>query len=299
MTVDFKAVAADALRQADVLVPRWLPSGQPRGHEWIAANPKRPTSDGSGAFSVNLHTGKWADFACGDKGGDLVSLYAYLHDCTQIEAAKALTDDRTSTPAPAPRVQRSATMEPDGELLSPAPAEAPPFTFLTHRVWGPATRHWIYRDAAGAVLLVVVRWDAEGDKQIRQFTCWRRSDGRLEWRMKWCASPRPLYGLDRLAARPDAGVMVCEGEKACDAAGELLPAWCCITSPGGAENARKADWSPLKGRRVAIWQDADEAGAKYAATVAELATRAGAASVELVDLGWVAQVRDAAMGAAY
>ena len=37
-----------------------------------------------------MHTGKWNDFASGDKGGDLVSLLAYLRGCSQTEAARIL-----------------------------------------------------------------------------------------------------------------------------------------------------------------------------------------------------------------
>jgi hypothetical protein len=48
----------------------------------------------------------------------------------------------------------------------------------------------------------------------------------------------------------------------------VFPNCVCITSPGGSQAATKADWSPLVGRRVLVWPDADEPGAKYAATVA-------------------------------
>ena len=77
-----------------------------------------------------------------------------------------------------------------------------------------------------------------------------------------------LYGLDRLAKRPDASVAICEGEKSADAAARVFPNSVCVTSPGGSQAASKADWSPLQGRRVLVWPDADEPGAKYAATVA-------------------------------
>jgi putative DNA primase/helicase len=72
----------------------------------------------------------------------------------------------------------------------------------------------------------------------------------------------------RLAARSDAPVVICEGEKSADAAARVFPNCVCITSPGGSQAASKADWSPLEGRRVLVWPDADEPGAKYAATVA-------------------------------
>jgi hypothetical protein len=35
-------------------------------------------------------TGKWADFATGDKGGDPIALAAYLSGLSQVEAAREL-----------------------------------------------------------------------------------------------------------------------------------------------------------------------------------------------------------------
>jgi len=55
-------------------------------------------------------------------------------------------------------------------------------------------------------------------------------------------------------------VIVCEGEKAADAAIELFPDHVAVTSPHGSQGAEKADWSPLSRRDVTIWPDADEAG---------------------------------------
>ena len=45
-----------------------------------------------GSFRVNLHTGQWADFATGDRGGDVISLAAYLSHLSQIEAAEKLAE---------------------------------------------------------------------------------------------------------------------------------------------------------------------------------------------------------------
>ena len=50
-------------------------------------NDRRP-----GSFKVNLRSGKWSDFATGDKGGDPISLAAYLHGLGQGEAARRLAD---------------------------------------------------------------------------------------------------------------------------------------------------------------------------------------------------------------
>jgi hypothetical protein len=45
-----------------------------------------------GSFKINLTTGQWADFATGDRGGDIIGLAAYLRGIRQIEAARQLAD---------------------------------------------------------------------------------------------------------------------------------------------------------------------------------------------------------------
>jgi len=87
--LDFAAVASTALSRARILVPEWLPAGKLKGHEWLSINPTRGDRN-SGSFSVNLDNGKWADFATGDRGGDLISLAAYLRGVTQGRAAREL-----------------------------------------------------------------------------------------------------------------------------------------------------------------------------------------------------------------
>jgi len=52
------------------------------------------------------------------------------------------------------------------------------------------------------------------------------------------------------------------------------------TPPHGAKSPDKADWSVVKGRKVVIWPDHDDAGTEYAQSVGRLcAAAAGAASV--------------------
>ncbi len=175
----------------------------------------------------------------------------------------------------------------------PMPDDAPKLSSKSVQPLAPAgysyTMHWTYRDAAGRLLGYAVRFDrpANGSparKQFRTLVWCEGPHGRQEWRAKGFPEPRPLYGLDRLAARRDAAVIMTEGEKSADAAAALFPELVAVTSPNGCKSARKADWAPLRGRAVTIWPDADEPGAKYAADVAELAAKAGAASVAVVAL---------------
>ena len=46
----------------------------------------------AGSFRLNLLTGRWADFAIGVGGGDLISLAAYLFGIGQAEAAVRIAD---------------------------------------------------------------------------------------------------------------------------------------------------------------------------------------------------------------
>jgi putative DNA primase/helicase len=158
------------------------------------------------------------------------------------------------------------------EIIMPVPADAPPIP-EAHFELGRPTARWAYRDAAGAVLFWILRFDKADGKEVRPLTLWQEADG-MRWRWKSVPAPRPLYNLDGLAARPDAPVVVSEGEKAADAAATIFPESVAVTSPGGSNTAAKADWSVLRGRTVLIWPDADAPGSDYAA-------RVGAILVEL------------------
>jgi len=87
--VNFEQVNSAALAVLPSLLARWLPSGRIQGHEYVALNPKRADRR-LRSFSVNLRGGRSADFATGDKGGDPISLAAFLAGLSQVEAARRL-----------------------------------------------------------------------------------------------------------------------------------------------------------------------------------------------------------------
>ncbi len=89
--IDFAAVNRAALNDLPTILARWLPGGRIDGHEFVALNPRRADRR-LGSFKINLRTGRWADFATNDSGGDPVSLAAYLAGCGQAEAARRLAD---------------------------------------------------------------------------------------------------------------------------------------------------------------------------------------------------------------
>jgi putative DNA primase/helicase len=153
-------------------------------------------------------------------------------------------------------------------LPLPEAAPAPP---AKHPKLGVPAKRWEYRDDAGRVLGYVCRFNVPGGgKEIRSLVFAESKKWGRQWRWLGFPKPRPLYGLDRLAARPGAPVVICEGEKAADAATVLLPDYVGITSPGGSKAVKAADWSAVAGHPIAvIWRDADEPGQAYARDVCD------------------------------
>jgi putative DNA primase/helicase len=255
--VDIAQIAREALAGADRLVPQWLPGGHRTGGEWKAPNPTR-RDDHVGSFSINLRTGVWADFACDDKGGDLVSLYAYLFGVNQLEAARQVADiiginvDAPAAPEPKPTKARTEWVP-----VVPVPDTAPEPP-VAHVARGRPQATWAYRGLGGELLGYVYRFaTSDGGKEILPVV-WARhpKQDQTEWRWMQWPEPRPMYGLDRLQA--DKPILIVEGEKCADAGHALLAEHFCVVSwPGGGQAVGKVDWSPLAARKVLIWPDCD------------------------------------------
>jgi hypothetical protein len=87
--IDFGSINRAAVPMLPALCQRWLPGGKFIGREYVVRNPRR-NDRRPGSFSVNVRTGRWADFASADKGGDVVSLAAFIFNLEQSEAARRL-----------------------------------------------------------------------------------------------------------------------------------------------------------------------------------------------------------------
>jgi putative DNA primase/helicase len=293
--IDFGDLAAALLQRADRLVPEWLPGGKVVAGEYVCAD----LSGGKGSScSVNLASGRWADFAGDDRGNDLVSLYAAIHGLDQGQAARQLMRDlgwqkaRPAAPsARQPVAQTSAA--PDAEPWLPGDDVAPPDhgpegAARPRSMWVPVVpvpegapapdfRHWHHGEAScwweyrfgGALYGYVVRYDKpDGRKEIVPLTwCVDTSDARgtRRWHGKQWEEPRPLYVPATLLVEDPrrVPVVLVEGEKCALAGHTLLPAefdW--VTWPGGGNAWAKADWSWLRGWVVILWPDCDAKRAK-------------------------------------
>lgn len=233
-----------------------------------------------GRALVNCHAGCNVDAVCGSIG---------------LRPADLFTNDPSRRNGHAPKTRRRG----DGDGITRKPAHGGDSvtvasdatggrTFPTardavaelERRHGPKSAHWVYTDAKGEPVGLVVRWNTPTGKDVRPVS--RKADG-SGWIIGGMPTPRPLYGLpDLLATKRGERVYVTEGEKAADAARAV--GLMATTSPHGSKSAGKADWSPLAGQEVVILPDHDDAGERYADDVARLATAAGAKSVRVVRL---------------
>jgi hypothetical protein len=201
----------------------------------------------------------------GDHGRVLLKCHA---GCEYAAIAAALELKRPSAPA-APRQSRGDGFDRAAGAIA-----------VYRRKLGKEAARWHYLDALGEPIGVVLRWNPPGeDKTYRPVF---RLDGRWQLTYPEC---RPLYALDRLAARQVETVYVVEGEKCAEvlASCGLLA----TTSPQGAEAPHRADWSPLAGREVVIVPDAGEPGGSYGREVAsqlgKLSPPAQCVTIELPD----------------
>lgn len=270
--LDFKTVADAALNAVDNLLAEWLPSGKYKGHEFFALNPTRADKH-LGSFAVNTHSGAWADYATNDAGGDLVSLYAYLFcNGRQGDALKAVAERlRIGNFGAVERKEWDGEPK-TGKSKRESWQPIAPFDEgrLKHLEGSQVYRlckneraeglRAVYRDADGKPLCVVQRFiDQDGGKSDLPFVWAKNSEGVEKWTSRRLKDPQPLFGLDALAERPDAPVLIVEGEK-CKLAAEAyfdLKGWVAVSWLGGCNGWKKADWSPLAGRNVLIWPDCD------------------------------------------
>ncbi len=308
--LEIKRIAAIALGSIDAILTHWLPGGRREGKEYLVRNPRRG-DDSPGSFSVNTASGRWSDFATGDRGLDVISLIAFLENETQGQACqrlatflgieleekptpkrtpinsnvsgngKPLTDGKEINSAPV-----SPVLDGDGwRCAVPIPDGAPPPP-KTHSRYGGPSKIYEYCAADGRLNFYHWRFEPKSPDQRKQFSpvsLWVK-DGRYEWKFKAPPEPRPLYGLPSLMQYPDAEVWLCEGEKAAEALQKLLPNHPVLCWQGGAAAVEKSDYTPLVGRDCRVWPDNDNAGLKAAGKLRELLQAAGASSIQVLNI---------------
>ena len=98
-----------------------------------------------------------------------------------------------------------------------------------HPMLGRPSSVWPYRDTDGRLVGYAARFDTNDGKAFRPLV---RDNER--WYVHGLPRPYPLFRLPDLIARPDAPVLIVEGEKAADAGAQRFSEMVAITSMHGA-----------------------------------------------------------------
>jgi hypothetical protein len=226
-------------------------------------NAKIGNVHGSPGTSLVIETrggkkGVWSDFADPDqKGGNLIDLYMAARGVP----FKAALDELAEWVGHGTRPEVNYQREQAAKKLK-----------RFDRDLGPQKGEWHYTDAEGQIIATVYRFEPEGGgKEFLPWDALKRRYGNPD--------VRPLYNLPEVLRSPS--VVLCEGEKAADA---LIAQGICATAVMGGSNSPldRTDLTPLQGKELTIWPDADEPGRKFALAFAQ-AVESIAATVRIIE----------------
>ncbi|APR98571.1 AAA family ATPase [Wolbachia endosymbiont of Folsomia candida] len=136
------------------------------------------------------------------------------------------------------------------------------------------TCSWNYYDENNQVIVIVNRFDPPGrKKEYRPFD--------VKTLSYEAPNQRPLYNIPGIL-KSDRIVLV-EGEKCAEAL--IKHGITATTAMSGANaDAKKTDWTPLKGKHVVIWPDNDKSGKNYADNSARKLLEIGVASLAVLEI---------------
>jgi putative DNA primase/helicase len=207
--------------------------------------------------------GYWKDWAApGHEGKDLIGLYLAslgydrsrdFHRALE-EIAGEFLDDSTSPARPC-RVTERLKDRARAHHSKPRPS-------IDSRP--PPSATFTYQGYDGRVIGLVRRHDYDErdpktGKQRKTFSVWDPQAGKAQ-----APAPRPLYRIPEIARASH--VVFVEGEMKADALASCSIEATCIMFGANAP-LDKVDWSPIAGRLVTVWPDADEAGETFASRV--------------------------------
>lgn len=248
------------------------------GDEWIARCPFH--EDDTPSFTI--FTGRdrvqrMHCFGCGAKG-DVLDFTQQIKNVDLPGAIRILNGEATKPNIAPRRVEVRdvyagiVPVEPPGEIEpSKRVTLYNPKRAGTEREFGSFVPSMVfpYRREDGSLFGYVLRHDLPDGKKETPMVMWvRLPNGRETWSRFPFPKPRPLYGLEALGSGQ---VIVVEGEKCKDAlalaTGRTVVSW-----SGGTEGMKHTDWTPLKGRGVILWPDADGPGMNTATALSRALT---------------------------
>jgi DNA primase len=262
---------------------------QPDGREFKACCPFHEESTPSFTIYPAKRGGQYFFcFGC-DAEGDVIDFVQAIKGVNLPTACEILggTKDAPDNRAP---VRLDNVSVYDG--ITPLDTDAHPFAVgewtklynPKRAAWGKVNPSHVheYRDAAGKLVgLVLRRTLGDGGKETPQVRWVKLRDGSSAWARVPLPQPRPMYGLGSIGKASQ--VTVVEGEKCRDAFAAAMrrPA---VSWAGGGKAVHLTDWSPLTGRDVILWPDADVPGRQAMERLADILVEVGAKSIKLMQV---------------
>jgi len=249
-----KRILADNLRS-------YFPDGEDRGGEWWW---RRRAEDSTPSCHLVPGTYSVKDFGDDSFRGSVLDCYCEREGLDIKEAAKKVNPQHDTSSHKTKAKPKPVYPVPTGKekLLNK----------LTKSEWamknrGMAVMGSKYTDEKGRLIFVIIRYEkcpSGKSKDIRPYYFgedgnWHEGDPKK--------NSLPLLNLKELADRPDAPVLLVEGEKCQAIAAKALPDYVCMSWAHGTSSVTKSDWSPLEKRQVTLWPDSDEPGLKAAAAI--------------------------------
>ena len=278
--IDFNLIKQTAALRSEELLREWYPEGKTRGVEFLIGSP-----DGSPGKSMSINLAKCigADFATGQKFGDLLDVYCarfgvdIKQGASELGHRLGISVKATDYKKPVNGIVRQ-TPKPEEppltwqEAFAKADFQQPPeetsFDAESFSISkrGKPDHVYVYKNRDGEPVSVVTRWDAdESEGHGKLFSPWCWNNG---WVRKGTPTPRMLYGLEELSKQKN--VLIVEGEKCAEAARAMFPHNPVLSWPNGAAAVKSTDWSELKGRKVVVWPDNDAPGRAALAELAQI-----------------------------
>lgn len=237
-------------------IKAWLPDGEEENGQWSATNPLRHDVH-RGSFKINLETGAFNDYADDEMvGRDAVTLYAKLNGLSNFEAAKEILEKYDPTYFPV-AYGKEVEKEEWRQVTRPM-KNAPELPMQKNEVarWALEKRHgdlWL-------PVMWVVRIMKGETKTDYPYTLFSNAKN-YEWRCKALkGTTYPLYNARSLEEKPNARVLLVEGQKVASVVKDYLTTWAVVGWYGGAQSIGLSDLSVLMGREVYFSFDADAPG---------------------------------------
>ena len=267
---------------------------QKNGTEWEGCCPFHNEHTPSFTiFTGKDGTERFFCFGCNEQG-DVVDFVMKLKGVDTRQAIAILGGGQAGPNVKPRQVREARDIYAGIEILPPVEGIAPGERL---RLWNPKRavepgRGWgeirpsmafPYFRGPGDFLGYVLRHDLRDGGKETPMVCWvRLPDGTECWSRMPFPRPRPIYIGGGLDALRQGQVVIVEGEKCADAlrrtTGRQGVSWA-----GGTFGIRHTDWSPLAGRSVVIWPDADGPGVKTGNEIAEILVGLGC-TVKVMDL---------------